>query len=977
MGAESADSPQTLEPDPASTGEGSRDSSRTRSCFPSRLTGGSRWLPQPVTDDCAPGSRPRPWRTIDIITAAMIGVVFGVAYWGWSSAYNTPPHAVHQPPRPGSRSARRAVADRRRRRRSGRTPTGRRALRRAAGRRRRGDSRQRVGLGHGDLRRAAGARRRGRARGLPVPPVQLARRGARRAPWLPSSSSCYEWHAYWADTTAGWKLGYVVFFMLSGAVVAGIGGWALIQRARRHRRDRRPPGRTGGGPLAGGLSPDWLERAGADVGIDRLTWTPTRRRSPVLADITLEISAGERVLLAGPSGAGKSTLLRAMAGLLLTADHGDLEGAVRISGRTAGSEPGASGLLLQDPTAAVIAETAGRDVAFGLENRRVRRDEIWPAVERALDESQFPYGADRLTSALSGGELQRLALAGCVALDPRLLLLDEPTSMLDPEGADSVRAAIKRVVAERRATLVVVEHRLEPWLDFVDRLIVLEAGAVVADGRPDAVLEEHGERLAASGVWTPGAATPRPLSLDVETLAPSRRVEGIRSRDDAADCRALRRPRRSARPPHRAARGRLGRRSGPSRRSHRPQRRGKVDPPGRAWRRDPPHRRTRRGRGGAGDLARLIAVAVEVARSRGPAGMDAAGRRAGHRRRRPSATRSKPSGRAIGLPTEWLAARAESLIDQLGLTHLAEASPYHLSGGEQRRLMVAAALAHGPTAVLLDEPTVGQDRNTWAAVVGALASARDAGAGVALSTHDAARRRCAGSRRDRRSTRAGGSDDSTAARRRPAVAARLLHRAGDRRDRNPRRPDWPDLCRRQPCRSGLDGDRPAQLRPSDGSWRDRGGSRSSCRRTSTAGTTSTRHLAPRCESSISSCREQSWLRESARAPWLITSRSAPTCQIGPRCPASAALARIDGIGETWRQISRARRARGWGSTAGRGSARSSGGGCAFGLLVVEHAPGRLARRRDGRARLRARDGADLGGAGAVAAVETGWSSPSA
>jgi energy-coupling factor transport system ATP-binding protein len=95
------------------------------------------------------------------------------------------------------------------------------------------------------------------------------------------------------------------------------------------------------------------------------------------------------------------------------------------------------------------------------------------------------------------------------------------------------------------------------------------------------------------------------------------------------------------------------------------------------------------------------------------------------------------AGRAIGLPTEWLTARAESLIDQLGLTHLAGASPYHLSGGEQRRLMVAAALAHGPTAVLLDEPTVGQDRNTWAAVVGALASARDAGAGVALSTHDA------------------------------------------------------------------------------------------------------------------------------------------------------------------------------------------------------------------------------------------------
>jgi energy-coupling factor transport system ATP-binding protein len=94
------------------------------------------------------------------------------------------------------------------------------------------------------------------------------------------------------------------------------------------------------------------------------------------------------------------------------------------------------------------------------------------------------------------------------------------------------------------------------------------------------------------------------------------------------------------------------------------------------------------------------------------------------------------AGRFTQLPSAWLDARAEALLEQLDLTHLAGASPYHLSGGEQRRLMVAAALAHGPTGVLLDEPTVGQDRNTWAAVVGALAAARDAGAGVALSTHD-------------------------------------------------------------------------------------------------------------------------------------------------------------------------------------------------------------------------------------------------
>ena len=437
-----------------------------------------------------------------------------------------------------------------------------------------------------------------------------------------------------------------------------------------------------------------------------------------------------------------------MAGLLLTADHGDIEGSVRISGRPAGSEPGASGLLLQDPTAAVIAETVGRDVAFGLENRRVRREEIWPAVERALDESRFPYGSDRLTSALSGGELQRLALAGCVALDPGLLLLDEPTSMLDPEGADSVRAAIKRVVAERRATLVVVEHRLEPWLDFVDRLIVLEAGTVVADGRPDAVLQEHGKRLTGSGVWTPGAATPLPLCLDAEMLAPRRRVEGA-----VVETTQL----TVALPV-----GLVGRRD-------RQIALHDVDSAVEAGRAVALTGRSGAGKstllaalgGVIGPTAGQVEAAATLATSRGSSpwrwtSRDLAARLAWT----PQAVEQgivattvrdevQATGRAIGLPPEWLAARAESLIDQLGLAHLAGASPYHLSGGEQRRLMVAAALAHGPTGVLLDEPTVGQDRNTWAAVVGALASARDAGVGVALSHPRRARRRRPGSRRDR------------------------------------------------------------------------------------------------------------------------------------------------------------------------------------------------------------------------------------
>lgn len=205
------------------------------------------------------------------------------------------------------------------------------------------------------------------------------------------------------------------------------------------------------------------------------------------------------MLLLGASGAGKSTLLAALAGLLDPAQAGAAEGTLTVGDAEPRAVRDQVGLVLQDPETGLVMARAGDDVAFGLENRAVSPAEIWPRVDAALAAVGFPYARDRRTDRLSGGEQQRLALAGMLACRPRLVLLDEPTANLDPAGADLVRETIAAVQRETGATTVLVEHRVADSLPLVDRVVVLEpGGGVVADGAPAAVFAGHGDTLALS-----------------------------------------------------------------------------------------------------------------------------------------------------------------------------------------------------------------------------------------------------------------------------------------------------------------------------------------------------------------------------------------------------------------------------------------------------------------------------------------------
>lgn len=429
------------------------------------------------------------------------------------------------------------------------------------------------------------------------------------------------------------------------------------------------------------------------IGFRDFSWTPAHARRPTLARIDLRIAAGERVLVVGPSGSGKSTLLHAVAGALGTTILGEATGSVDAVGRL--------GMVTQNPSSSIVADRIGRDVAFGPENLGLPRKEIWRRVDAALEAVDLRYGHDHLTSALSGGERHRLALAGALALEPELLLLDEPTSMLDAGLGDDVRRAVLDVVGDR--TLVVVEHRFERWLDVVDRVVALDGGRIVFDG-------PVGEFRVASvpeALWMPGRPAPDPTAIPAELVTP---VEPARivARGMAVDqvTRTLRGTVRT---------------------------RAVADL---TVTLDPATITALVGPSGAGKSSALLALAglldpvagsVEPPPDVGWSPQDPEiGFVATSVRREIEAT-----PQALGREVD-----TEALLEAVGLAGRGDEHPYRLSGGEQRRLALAAAVAHRPGLLAMDEPTVGQDRDTWALVAGWMVSAARAGTTVVAATHD-------------------------------------------------------------------------------------------------------------------------------------------------------------------------------------------------------------------------------------------------
>ena len=469
------------------------------------------------------------------------------------------------------------------------------------------------------------------------------------------------------------------------------------------------------------------EGAGARVCARGWGWRHAGRKNAALSDVDLDIAPGERVLVLGPSGSGKSTLMGGLAGLLGGAEEGEATGTLTVDGVAPAEARGRVGLLMQDPEAQVVLARVGDDVAFGMENLGVAREEIWPRVENSLEAVGLSVPLDHSTTELSGGQKQRLALASILAMGPGLLLLDEPTANLDPSGVAEVRAAVETVVERTGATVVVVEHRVDVWASLVDRVIVVADGSIAADGPLDEVLEQQGDALRERGIWLPGddvaaevgpAPEVPPASSDATPIA---RVTDLTIGYDAS----------------------APVRSGIDLTIERGVSTCIV------------------GANGAGKstfaltLAGLLPPlegAVEVETSDGTAGdphewsskqllgrMSMVFQEPEYQFLAATVAEELAIGpRAAGMTDEEIAPLVDEHLEALGLTKLARANPMTLSGGEKRRLSVATALISAPELLILDEPTFGQDRGTWLGLVRLLRGALDRGVTLVSITHDPA-----------------------------------------------------------------------------------------------------------------------------------------------------------------------------------------------------------------------------------------------
>lgn len=494
------------------------------------------------------------------------------------------------------------------------------------------------------------------------------------------------------------------------------------------------------------------------IQIEALHFKYVGRKAETLAGIELYIEAGETVLLLGPSGSGKSSLALTLNGLIPHTIGGRMQGRVRVADLDSRETPISEltqqvGILFQDPEAQFVTMTVEDELVFGLENLCIPPAEMDDRLEEALEQVALVAHRQRGLDALSGGEKQRLALAALLAMRPRVLIFDEPTANLDPVGTQQVFETINRLKQTEQYTILIIEHKLDPLMHLLDRVIVLTAdGKILMDGSPQHIFGQQADRLVKEGIWMPQTALlAHQLQSQGITLTPFP-MTIAQAEQALLEANLTLRPNRHPQP-----------RPAPA----------ETGPPtaievrnlsfyyGESATLKQINLRVPQGdflalvgANGAGKttLAKhLINVLSPPKGSVWLAGDDLTHipsrqliRRVGYVFQNPEhqfitnavAHEIGFGLRLMGLSEADIESRTATLLTQFGLAHLAKANPFTLSHGEKRRLSVATMLAMGQEILILDEPTFGQDQRNATALMQLLQELHATGCTIIIITHD-------------------------------------------------------------------------------------------------------------------------------------------------------------------------------------------------------------------------------------------------
>jgi energy-coupling factor transporter ATPase len=236
-----------------------------------------------------------------------------------------------------------------------------------------------------------------------------------------------------------------------------------------------------------------------------LTYTYPGGTKQSISDVSIRIEKGEFTLITGPSGCGKTTLCRCFNGLIPHFYQGEMKGNMIIAGLNVTEHPiyelaKRVGLVFQNPENQLFALSVEKDVAFGLENLGIPREEMRKKVDWALQLADIYDLRERAPHELSGGQQQRVAIASVLAMQPEVIVLDEPTSFLDPLSARKIFEVIHELNRNLGITVVLVEHRLDLTARYADHIIIMSEGKVVLDGDPHEILRSEEARLIGVGI---------------------------------------------------------------------------------------------------------------------------------------------------------------------------------------------------------------------------------------------------------------------------------------------------------------------------------------------------------------------------------------------------------------------------------------------------------------------------------------------